>query len=50
MGICEGAPRCVMPDHAGRADFHGATVNQAARFMDAAAHGGMVRLTPLCRA
>ena len=42
MGVCEGAPRCVLPDHAGRADYHGASVNSAARFMDAAAHGGMV--------
>ncbi|GBF96164.1 inactive leucine-rich repeat receptor kinase-like [Raphidocelis subcapitata] len=42
MGVAEGAPRCVLPDHAGRADYHGAEVNQAARYMDAAAHGGMV--------
>jgi hypothetical protein len=26
------------------ADYHGASVNQAARYMDAAAHGGMIAL------
>ena len=35
MGLCEGVPGSVMPDHRGRADFHGACFNQAARFMDA---------------
>lgn len=53
MGVCEGAPRAVIPDHAGRADYHGASVNQAARYMDAAAQGGMVRpprVTPACAA
>lgn len=43
MGVCEGAPRTIMPDHLGRADYHGSSINQAARYMDAAAHGGMVR-------
>ncbi|KXZ47811.1 hypothetical protein GPECTOR_32g423 [Gonium pectorale] len=44
IGVCEGSPRSVIPDHIGRADYHGASINQAARFMDAAAHGGMVAL------
>jgi hypothetical protein len=35
MGICEGLPGSIMPDHMGRADYHGTSVNQAARFMDA---------------
>ena len=35
MGVCEGVPGSIMPDHMGRADYHGASVNQAARFMDA---------------
>jgi hypothetical protein len=47
MGVCEGAPRTIMPDHLGRADYHGSSINQAARYMDAAAHGGMVRLAQL---
>ncbi len=42
MGICEGCPNTIMPDHLGRADYHGASINQAARYMDAAAHGGQV--------
>ncbi|EFJ44638.1 hypothetical protein VOLCADRAFT_95039 [Volvox carteri f. nagariensis] len=42
IGLCEGCPRSITPDHVGRADYHGASVNQAARYMDAAAHGGMV--------
>ena len=35
IGICEGLPGSIMPDHMGRADYHGTSVNQAARFMDA---------------
>ena len=35
MGVCEGRPSSVLPDHMGRADYHGASINQAARFMDA---------------
>ena len=35
MGVCEGSPRSIFPDHNGRADYHGASINQAARFMDA---------------
>jgi hypothetical protein len=42
MGVCEGLPRSVVPDCAGRADFHGESINAAARYMDAAAHGGQV--------
>jgi len=42
MGVCEGTPQKVMPDHLGRADYYGPSVNQAARYMDAAAHGGQV--------
>ncbi|GAX78741.1 hypothetical protein CEUSTIGMA_g6178.t1 [Chlamydomonas eustigma] len=42
MGVCEGEPTSIMPDHMGRADYHGPSVNQAARFMDAAAHGGQI--------
>ena len=42
MGICEGLARSILPDHMGRADYHGTSINQAARFMDAAAHGGMI--------
>ncbi|GAX77398.1 hypothetical protein CEUSTIGMA_g4844.t1 [Chlamydomonas eustigma] len=42
MGVCEGVPGSIMPNHLGRADYHGACVNQAARFMDAAAHGGQI--------
>lgn len=42
MGICEGFARSILPDHMGRADYHGASINQAARFMDAAAHGGQI--------
>jgi hypothetical protein len=42
MGLCEGVPKTITPDHQGRADYHGAFVNQAARYADAAAHGGQV--------
>lgn len=42
MGLCEGFPSSIMPNHMGKADYHGVSVNQAARFMDAAAHGGQV--------
>ena len=41
MGLCEGCPSSVMPDHMGRADYHGDCINQAARFMDAGAGGGV---------
>ena len=39
MGVCEGSPRSILPDHMGRADYHGASINQAARFMDAGENG-----------
>ena len=39
MGICEGSPRSILPDHMGRADYFGASINQAARFMDAGEGG-----------
>eukprot|EP00798_Chlamydomonas_sp_ICE-L_P008123 gene8123-1370_t len=42
MGLCEGSPQTVFPDHLGRADYIGTSVNQAARCMDAGAHGGQV--------
>ncbi|GAX78935.1 hypothetical protein CEUSTIGMA_g6375.t1 [Chlamydomonas eustigma] len=42
MGVCEGTPSSIMPDHMGRADYNGTSINQAARFMDAAAHGGQI--------
>ncbi|GAX72947.1 hypothetical protein CEUSTIGMA_g402.t1 [Chlamydomonas eustigma] len=42
MGVCEGVPSSISPDYVGRADYIGASVNQAARYMDAAAHGGQV--------
>ncbi|KIY92834.1 hypothetical protein MNEG_15129 [Monoraphidium neglectum] len=40
MGLREGVPKSICPDHLGRADYHGESINMAARFMDAAAHGG----------
>ena len=35
MGVCEGQPRSILPDHMGRVDYLGACINQAARYMDA---------------
>ena len=35
MGVSEGSPRSIHPDHMGRANYFGASINQAARFMDA---------------
>ena len=35
MGLCEGCPSNIGPDHMGKADYHGSCVNEAARFMDA---------------
>ena len=48
MGVCEGVPGSIMPDHMGHADYHGASINQAARFMDAGEGegGGSVGLLP----
>jgi class 3 adenylate cyclase len=42
MGVFEGRPSSISPDHNGKADYHGHCINMAARLMDAAAHGGMV--------
>jgi len=42
MGLAEGQPNSVLPDHEGRANYYGSSVNKAPRFMDAAAHGGQV--------
>uniref|UniRef100_A0A383VNF8 Guanylate cyclase domain-containing protein n=1 Tax=Tetradesmus obliquus TaxID=3088 RepID=A0A383VNF8_TETOB len=42
MGLAEGPPHSVLPDHSGRANYSGPSVIRAARFMDAAAHGGQV--------
>uniref|UniRef100_A0A383VLE1 Guanylate cyclase domain-containing protein n=1 Tax=Tetradesmus obliquus TaxID=3088 RepID=A0A383VLE1_TETOB len=42
MGLAEGPPHSVLPDHSGRANYAGPSVIRAARFMDAAAHGGQV--------
>ena len=44
MGLNEGIPSSVLPDHAGRADYLGSFVNMAARFASAAAHGGQIAL------
>ena len=44
MGIAEGHLRRIAADWTGRADCHGDSVNQAARFMDASAWGGQVAL------
>ena len=44
IGIAEGHLRSITPDWTGRADCHGPSVNQAARFMDAAAWGGQIAL------
>jgi len=39
MGVCEGFPKSIIPDHLARADYHGARVNQSARYMDAGREG-----------
>ena len=39
MGVCEGFPKSIIPDHLARADYHGASVNQSARYMDAGREG-----------
>eukprot|EP00200_Dunaliella_tertiolecta_P006484 CAMPEP_0202342542 /NCGR_PEP_ID=MMETSP1126-20121109/3063_1 /ASSEMBLY_ACC=CAM_ASM_000457 /TAXON_ID=3047 /ORGANISM="Dunaliella tertiolecta, Strain CCMP1320" /LENGTH=1296 /DNA_ID=CAMNT_0048933515 /DNA_START=311 /DNA_END=4201 /DNA_ORIENTATION=- len=44
IGICEGRPDSIQPDHLGRADYHGDCVNSAARFMEGSAQGGMIVL------
>eukprot|EP00878_Enallax_costatus_P046993 GHUV01057339.1.p1 GENE.GHUV01057339.1~~GHUV01057339.1.p1 ORF type:complete len:472 (+),score=123.21 GHUV01057339.1:459-1874(+) len=45
MGVCEGTPRSILPDHTGRADYFGPSVNMAARFADKAAKGGQIACT-----
>jgi hypothetical protein len=42
MGFAVGQPNSVLPDHTGRANYYGHAVNRAARFMEAAAHGGQI--------
>ena len=44
MGVCEGVPRAIVPDHLGRADYYGECINSAARYMSGAAHGGQIVL------
>ena len=44
IGIAAGHLRRIAADWTGRADVHGDSVNQAARFMDAAAWGGQIAL------
>ena len=44
MGLAKGQPRSIMPDHVGRADYHGVSVNNAARYCAVAAHGGQIVL------
>jgi hypothetical protein len=44
MGLARGHPRSIMPDHIGRADYHGVSVNNAARYCAVAAHGGQIVL------
>ena len=40
MGLAEGSPGSIRPDHMGRADFFGEVVNEAARIMDAGVRHG----------
>ncbi|KAF8059749.1 CSN6 [Scenedesmus sp. PABB004] len=42
IGLADGPPSAIGPDHLGRADYHGPYVNLAARMMAAAAAGGQV--------
>ncbi|WIA10689.1 hypothetical protein OEZ85_010869 [Tetradesmus obliquus] len=42
MGVCEGVPSSIFPDHEGRADYHGPAVNMAARYADKGAKGGQI--------
>lgn len=46
MGICSGKPKTIIPDHLGRADYHGATINQAARCV----RGWAIQLEPAAAA
>lgn len=43
--VGEGVPRSILPDHEGRADYHGQSINMAARFMDKGARGGQIACT-----
>ena len=43
MGLSEGVPGSIRPDHNGRADYFGASVNKAARLMGAGERGGRER-------
>lgn len=42
MGFAAGQPNSVLPDHTGRANYYGHSVNRAARFMEASAHAGQI--------
>eukprot|EP00775_Hariotina_reticulata_P010840 gene10840-10996_t len=42
IGVAEGVPGSILPDHLGHVDYFGSSVNLAARVMDAAASGGQV--------
>lgn len=42
QGLAEGVPRSMVPDQNGRADYFGASINQAVGTMQVAAHGGQV--------
>ena len=50
MGLCEGVPGSIAPDHLGRADYHGASVNLAARLMDAGVVWGITCMQVRCGA
>ena len=45
VAVGEGVPASVLPDHVGRADYHGPSVNSAARFADIGAKGGQIACT-----
>ena len=38
MGVNEGSPVSIMPNHMGRADYYGTCINLAARLLDAGEH------------
>lgn len=42
MGVCEGRPQAIEPDHLARADYHGHNVNMAARYCETTAQGGQI--------
>ena len=41
MGVCEGVPQLVQQDHLGRADYHGAIVNQVRASWFRSGHQGL---------